>query len=106
MKIFMKSDDPEKTYGLLKALTGEAPVLLTTGFEMKPSSLVGGDWQDNFGAMVQSLSRTDFLDVTKHLEGEAHCVFRGKLVRARMFYANPLLTGAVARVHRLLPLEG
>ncbi|MDR1049775.1 MAG: TraM recognition domain-containing protein [Deltaproteobacteria bacterium] len=106
MKIFMKSDDPERTYGLLRSLTGEAPVLRTTGYEMRPGGLFGSDWQDNHGAMVQQLSRTDFLDVTKHLEGEAHCVFRGRLVRAEMFYANPPLAGAVARVHRLLPMEG
>jgi intracellular multiplication protein IcmO len=105
-KIFMKSDDPEKTYGLLKAFTGDAPVLRTTGFELKAGSLMGSDWKDNFGAAVQSLPMTDFLDVTTHLEGEAHVVFRGNLVRARMFYANPPLAGAVARVHRMLPMEG
>jgi intracellular multiplication protein IcmO len=105
MKIFMKSDDPERTYGLLRGLTGEAPVMRTTGYELSPGSLMGGEWRDNQGATVQVLPRTDFLDLTSHLEGEAHCVFRGKLIRARMFYANPATKGAVTRVHRFLQLE-
>jgi intracellular multiplication protein IcmO len=105
MKIFMKSDDPERTYGLLKALTGEAPVMSTTGFELVPDSFIGGEWRDNMGASVHLLSRTDFLDLTSHLEGEAHCVFRGKLVRARMFYANPDIKEAVSRIHRFLQID-
>ncbi|MDR2367675.1 MAG: TraM recognition domain-containing protein [Deltaproteobacteria bacterium] len=105
MKIFMKTDDPERTYGLLKALTGEAPVMRTTGYELKPDSVLGGDWRDNMGAAVQVTAKTDFEDLTSHLEGEAHCVFRGKLLRARMFYANPATKGAVARIHRFLQLE-
>jgi intracellular multiplication protein IcmO len=105
MKIFMKSDDPERTYGLLRALTGEASVMRTTGYELKTDSFLGGDWRDNMGAAVQTMPRTDFLDLTAHLEGEAHCVFRGKLLRARMFYANPEIKGVVARIHRFLRLE-
>ncbi|MDR2300473.1 MAG: TraM recognition domain-containing protein [Deltaproteobacteria bacterium] len=106
MKIFMKSDDPEKTYGLLKSLTGEAPVMRTTGYELKTDNgLLGGQWKDNLGAAVQILSKTEFQDLTSHLEGEAHCVFRGKLLRARMFYANPDTKDAVTRVHRFLQLD-
>ena len=77
----------------------------TTGYELKPDGLLGGEWKDNQGALPQSLSRTDFLDLTSHLEGEAHCVFRGKLLRARMFYANPDTKDAVARIHRFLQIE-
>jgi intracellular multiplication protein IcmO len=105
MKIFMKSDDPDKTYGLLRSMTGEAPVMRTTGYELRPGGLVGGDWRDNLGATVQVVPRTDFLDLTSQLEGEAHCVFRGRLVRARMFYANPDTTGAVARIHQFLQMK-
>jgi intracellular multiplication protein IcmO len=105
MKIFMKTDDPERTYGLLRALSGEAPVMRTTGYELKPGSLMGGDWRDNLGAAVQALPRTDFMDLASQLEGEAHCFFRGRLLRARMFYANPSTKGAVARIHRFLRME-
>ncbi|MDR1658451.1 MAG: TraM recognition domain-containing protein [Deltaproteobacteria bacterium] len=105
MKIFMKTDDPDRTFGLLRALTGEAPVFRTTGYGLEPGSVLGGDWRDNLGAAVHMRPRSEFSDVTSHIEGEAHCVFRGRLVRAQLFYANPRLKGAVARVHRLLQMD-
>jgi intracellular multiplication protein IcmO len=104
MKIFMKTDDPEKTFGLVKALTGEAPVMNTSGFELKDSSIMSGNWLDNNGAAAKMRPRSEFMDLTSHIEGEAHCVFRGRLVRARMFHANPNLNSAVVRVHRLLQI--
>jgi hypothetical protein len=101
----MRTEDPERTFGLLRALTGEGAVLQTTGYALKPGSLAGGQWQDNLGAAVRARPRSAFADLSAHVEGEAHCVFRGRLTRANLFYANPDLKGAVARVHRLLQMD-
>jgi intracellular multiplication protein IcmO len=105
MKIFMKTDDPERTFGLIRALTGEAPVMSTTGFALKEDSMLSDDWRDNQGATAQLRKRSEFMDLASHIQGEAHCVFRGRLIRARVFHANPKLEGAVARVHRLLQMQ-
>ena len=34
-------------------------------------------------------ARIDLLDLKEQREGEAHIFFKSKIVRARMFYANP-----------------
>jgi intracellular multiplication protein IcmO len=106
LKIFMRTEDPEKTVSLLKAMTGEEAVWRTTGSALDVDSSLGGVWRDNQAAAVQSRQVSDFADVTGQLEGEAHCVFRGRLFRARLFYAAPGTKGAVTRIHRLLQIEG
>jgi intracellular multiplication protein IcmO len=105
MKIFMKTEDPDKTFGLLRSLTGEVPVFRTTGYGIDEGGFMRGDWKDNMGATVFMRPRSEFTDLTSHIEGEAHCFFRGRLVRAQLFYANPKLKDAVARVHRLVQMD-
>jgi hypothetical protein len=94
-----------RTSKLIEGLYRGGEVMEPTGYELKPGNFLGGDWCLNLGASVQTVNRTDFLDLTAHLEGEAHCVFRGRLLRARMFYANPSTKGAVTRVHRFLHIN-
>ena len=106
LKIFMKTEDPERTFGLLKSLAGEGVVMRTTGYAVKSGSVLGGDWRDNLGAAAHNRPRAVFADLSAHVEGEAHCVFQGRLTRARLFYANPDLKNAVLRVHRLLQMDG
>jgi hypothetical protein len=43
-------------------------------------------------------------DLQEQIEGEAHFVFSGQIVRGDMFYANPSLKKAQLRVPQLLQL--
>lgn len=44
-------------------------------------------------------------DLQEQIEGEAHFVFSGQIVRGDMFYANPSLKKAQLRVPQLLQLS-
>ncbi|MDR3204079.1 MAG: TraM recognition domain-containing protein [Deltaproteobacteria bacterium] len=105
LKIFMKSDDPDQTYRLLKSLTGEAAVADASAFERKESAILGSSWRDNGAAAIRMKSRIEFLDLANQLEGEAHCVYKGRLFRSNVFYANPPLKDAVLRLPRLMTLD-
>jgi hypothetical protein len=45
-------------------------------------------------------------DLMEQTEGEAHCIYQGQVIRARLFYANFHIKNALIRVQRLLPMEG
>ena len=44
---------------------------------------------DTKSSSFEKRARVDLLDLKDQSEGEAHVFFRSKIVRARMFYANP-----------------
>ncbi len=44
---------------------------------------------DTKSSSFERRARIDLLDLKEQTEGEAHIFFRSKIVRARMFYANP-----------------
>ncbi len=44
---------------------------------------------DSRSAHVEKRQRVDLLDLKEQREGEAHIFFKSKLVRAKMFFANP-----------------
>ena len=44
---------------------------------------------DTKSSSYEKRARVDLLDLKDQSEGEAHIFFRSKIVRARMFYANP-----------------
>jgi intracellular multiplication protein IcmO len=105
VKIFMRLEEPEKTWQLLSGLTGEEPVMMTTGFRLEPGALGRGDYRDNFGAEAKMRPVAVLKDLMEQTEGEAHLIFKGNLVRGNMFYVAPNLKGAVLRIHRMLQME-
>ena len=54
---------------------------------------------------VEQEDRVVLRDLQEQIEGEAHFVFSGQIVRGDMFYANPSLKKAQLRVPQLLQLS-
>lgn len=104
VKAFMKIQEPERTWQLLKDLAGQETVMETTGFQMEVSD-ISHDYRDNFAASVRSLDVVDLRDVMQQTEGEVHFIFGGSLVRGDMFYADPKLKGAILKVPRMIQME-
>jgi len=104
VKAFMKLQEPEKTWRLLKDLAGQETVMETTGFHIDRSQS-GHDYTDNFGTSVRTQDIVDLRDLMQQTEGEVHFIFGGAVVRGDMFYANPNLKGAVLKVPRMIQME-
>ena len=53
---------------------------------------------------MEQEDRLSLRDLQEQIEGEAHFLFSGQIVRGNMFYANPSLKNAQLRVPQLLQL--
>ena len=54
---------------------------------------------------VEKEDRVELRDLQEQIEGEAHFIFSGDVVRGGMFFANPSLEKAQLRVPQLLQLS-
>ncbi|MEO7326570.1 MAG: TraM recognition domain-containing protein [Dokdonella sp.] len=86
LKVFGKLQDQE-SYGKLAEAVGEAQITQTAGFNLNTGGMLG--YADNLAASVERKARTDTTDLQAQIEGEAHIIYNGRLIRARFFYANP-----------------
>ena len=102
-KLFMKMQDAEKTWELLRGQAGQSTVLRTTGFSVNEKA-GGSDYRDTMSTKVEKEDRVDLRDLQEQIEGEAHFIFSGQVVRGDMFFANPSLKKAQLRVPQLLQL--
>ncbi|WP_304737156.1 type IV secretory system conjugative DNA transfer family protein [uncultured Desulfovibrio sp.] len=102
LKIFMRMQDAEKTWELLRGQAGQSTVLRTTGFNINEQ--ISSDYRDAMNTTVEQEDRVVLRDLQEQIEGEAHFVFSGQIVRGDMFYANPSLKKAQLRVPQLLQL--
>lgn len=103
IKIFMKLQDAEKTWGLIKDLAGQGTVLRTSGFNVKDN--LGMAYHDSLNTTVEQEDRVALRDLQEQIEGEAHFVFSGQIVRGDIFYANPSLKNAQLRVPQLVQIS-
>ncbi len=103
LKIFMRMQDAEKTWELLRGQAGQSTVLRTTGFNVNEQ--ISSDYRDANSTTVEQEDRVVLRDLQEQIEGEAHFVFSGQIVRGDMFYANPSLKKAQLRVPQLLQLS-
>lgn len=101
--MFMKMQDAEKTWELFRGLAGQGTVLRTTGFNVKEN--VDMSYHDALSTTVEQEDRLSLRDLQEQIEGEAHFLFSGQIVRGDMFYANPSLKNAQLRVPQLLQLS-
>lgn len=88
IKICMKLEDPTETWDFFTKTAGEAYVTKVDSFQTKDTSLANS-YMDTKSSSFERRARIDLLDLKEQTEGEAHIFFRSKIVRARMFYANP-----------------
>ena len=88
IKICMKLEDPVETWDFFTKTAGEAYVTKVDSFQVKDSSMAN-TYMDNKSSSFEKRARIDLLDLKEQTEGEAHIFFKSKIVRARMFYANP-----------------
>lgn len=101
IKIFMKMQDAEKTWELVRGQAGQSTVVRTSGFSVKDQ---GTEYRDSQQTTVEREDRVVLRDLQEQIEGEAHFIFSGQVVRGDMFYANPSLKKAQLRVPQLLQL--
>jgi intracellular multiplication protein IcmO len=88
IKICMKLEDPTETWDFFTKTAGEAYVTKVDSFQTKESG-VTNSYLDAKSSSFEKRARVDLLDLKEQTEGEAHIFFKSKIVRARMFYANP-----------------
>jgi intracellular multiplication protein IcmO len=84
IKIFMKLEDPKDTYDLFAKSLGETYVAQMSGWELQ-----NGGYAGNKTAGIEKRMRGDLRDLQEQAPGEAHVIFKGGLVRMKMFYAAP-----------------
>ena len=88
IKICMKMEDPTDTWEFFNKTAGETYATSVSGFQVNSGSMVN-NYMDTRNASVEKRSRIDLLDLRDQREGDAHIFYRSKIIRARMFYANP-----------------
>lgn len=88
IKICMKIEDPTETWDFFMKTASEAYVTKVDAFQTRPESVIN-NYMDTRSASTEKRARIDLLDLKDQIEGEAHIFFRSKIVRAKMFYANP-----------------
>lgn len=88
IKICMKLEDPTETWDFFTKTAGEAYVTKVDSFQTKEGG-VTNSYMDTKSSSFEKRARVDLLDLKEQTEGEAHIFFKSKIVRARMFYANP-----------------
>lgn len=103
IKIFMKMQDAEKTWELIRGQAGQSTVLRTTGYTINEK--FSSEYRDTMSTTVEKEDRVVLRDLQEQIEGEAHFIFSGQVVRGDMFFANPSLKKAQLRVPQLLQLR-
>ncbi|MDL2267290.1 hypothetical protein LJC46_04795 [Desulfovibrio sp. OttesenSCG-928-G15] len=99
----MKMQDAEKTWELIRGQAGQSTVLRTTGYTINEK--FSSDYRDTMSTTVEKEDRVVLRDLQEQIEGEAHFIFSGQVVRGDMFFANPSLKKAQLRVPQLLQLS-
>lgn len=91
IKLCMKLEDPTDTFEFFQKTAGQAYVTRTGGFQTNNSGLTN-TYLDNKSAQIEKQDRIELADLKDQREGELHIFFKSKIVRARVFYANPPAT--------------
>jgi intracellular multiplication protein IcmO len=103
IKICMKLEDPLDTWDFFHKTAGESYVTKVDSFQTNSQSLLN-NYMDSRSASSEKRARIDLLDLKEQREGEAHIFFKSKIVRARMFYAQPP-TAEKMRLNHFLKVE-
>jgi intracellular multiplication protein IcmO len=88
IKICMKLEDPLETWDFFSKTAGESYVTKVDSFQTNAQSVLN-NYMDSRSASSEKRARIDLQDLKEQREGEAHIFFKSKIVRAKMFFANP-----------------
>ena len=88
IKICMKLEDPLETWDFFHKTAGESYVTKVDSFQTNAGSLLN-NYMDSRSASSEKRERVNLLDLKDQREGEAHIFFKSRIVRAKMFYADP-----------------
>lgn len=100
IKICMKLEDPMETWDFFQKTAGESYVTKVDSFQTNAGSLLN-NYMDARSASSEKRQRIDLLDLKEQGQGEAHIFFKSKIIRARMFFANPPHTEKI-RINQFL----
>lgn len=103
IKICMKLEDPMETWEFFHKTAGESYVTKVDSFQTNAGSLLN-NYMDSRSASSEKRQRIDLLDLKEQREGEAHIFFKSKIIRARMFFANPPAASKM-RLNQFLKVE-
>ncbi|MBA3662487.1 MAG: TraM recognition domain-containing protein [Gammaproteobacteria bacterium] len=103
IKICMKLEDPLETWEFFQKTAGESYVTKVDSFQTNAGSLLN-NYMDSRSASSEKRQRIDLLDLKEQREGEAHIFFKSKIIRARMFFANPAPVERM-RINQFLKVE-
>jgi intracellular multiplication protein IcmO len=103
IKICMKLEDPQETWEFFSKTAGESYVTKVDSFQTNAQSILN-NYMDSRSASSEKRARVDLLDLKDQREGEAHIFFKSKIVRAKMFYANPT-PAQVMRINHFLKVQ-
>jgi intracellular multiplication protein IcmO len=103
IKICMKLEDPQETWEFFSKTAGESYVTKVDSFQTNAQSILN-NYMDSRSASSEKRARVDLLDLKDQREGEAHIFFKSKIVRAKMFYANPTPAERM-RINHFLKVE-
>ena len=103
IKICMKLEDPMDTWEFFQKTAGESYVTKVDSFQTNAQSLLNS-YMDSRSASSEKRQRIDLLDLKEQREGEAHIFFKSRIVRARMFFANPTPVERM-RINQFLKVE-
>lgn len=84
IKIFMKLEDAERTYEIFEKSVGMADVMVMGGMQANTNG-IGTNYMDNMNATMEQRSRGSLQDLKEQKPGEAHILFKSRIIRARMF---------------------
>ena len=103
IKICMKLEDPLETWEFFQKTAGESYVTKVDSFQTNAGSLLN-NYMDSRSASSEKRQRIDLLDLKEQREGEMHIFFKSKIIRAKVFYANPQPAERI-RINQFLKVE-
>ncbi|HLB42390.1 MAG TPA: TraM recognition domain-containing protein [Gammaproteobacteria bacterium] len=103
IKMCMKLEDPLETWEFFQKTAGESYVTKVDSFQTNAGSLLN-NYMDSRSASSEKRQRIDLLDLKEQREGEFHIFFKSKIVRAKVFYANPQPVERM-RINQFLKVE-
>lgn len=89
IKICMKLEDPSETLDIFQKAAGQGKVAVGQNFQLDKDSTFQS-YQDQGNVTMDKTNRIDVRDLKSQDSGESHILFGDALVRARMFYADPV----------------